>query len=60
MDKWLCLGSLALSLVMLVLFACDLFIKRPFGGISVTVDVLGLIASLLLGYIAFDAFRELR
>jgi hypothetical protein len=47
--------------VMLLLFLLDLIVGFPFGGGSfVTIDVIGLLASGILGYLAFSAFREVR
>lgn len=61
MDKKLCIGSLAVAGVMLVLFLVDIIAGFPFGGGAfVTIDVIGLLASAVLAYLAFSALRELR
>ncbi len=60
MEKWLCWGSLGVAGVLLVLFVLDLFMQIPFGRISVTVDVLGALAALLVAYLAWDAYSDLR
>jgi hypothetical protein len=63
MDKWLCWGSMAVSTILLVLFALDLFLPtdlKPFGGLSAVIDVLCILASGLTFYLAFDAYRDVR
>ena len=62
MDKKLCIGSMAVAGVMLLLFILDLAVKFPFGGTGpfTYIDIIGIIASGILLYIAFHAFREVR
>jgi hypothetical protein len=60
MEKWLCWGAMGVAGVLLVLFVLDLVMEIPFGRISVTVDVLGALAALLVAYLSWDAFRDLR
>ena len=62
MDKKLCIGSLAVAGVMLVLFLLDLFVGIPFGGSNgfTLIDILGILASAVLLYMAFNAYREVR
>jgi hypothetical protein len=62
MDKKLCIGSLAVAGIMLVLFLLDLFVGFPFGGSGpfTFIDILGIIASAVLLYMAFSAYREVR
>ncbi len=60
MAKYLCWGSMGVSGLTLVLFLLDLIIKHPFGGLDRTVDVLGTLACGILGYLSWDAFRDLR
>jgi hypothetical protein len=62
MDKKLCIGSLAIAGVMLVLFLLDLFVGVPFGGSGpfTFIDILGVLASGVLLYIAFNAYRDVR
>jgi hypothetical protein len=61
MDKGLCYGALGVSALMLLLFTLDLFIKVPFGGGKfATVDVFGIIASAIVGYLALSASKELK
>jgi hypothetical protein len=60
MEKWLCWGSMGVAGLLILLFVLDLVLKIPFSGISVTVDIFGIIASALVFYLAWDAFRDLR
>jgi len=61
MEKKLCIGALAIAGVMLLLFLVDLFAGFPFGGGGfVAIDVIGILASGILGYLAFSALREVR
>jgi hypothetical protein len=58
MDKWLCWGSLGVAGFLLLLFVLDIALKFPFGGFMV-VDIFGIIACGVVGYLAWDASREL-
>ena len=62
MDKKLCIGSLAVSGVMLLLFILDLVTTFPFGGTGpfTYIDIIGIIASGVLLYMAFHAYREVK
>jgi hypothetical protein len=60
MDKWLCWGSLGVAGFMLLLFLLDLFTTYPFGRISWLVDIFAILACGVVGYLAWDASRELR
>jgi hypothetical protein len=59
MEKWLCWGSMGVAGVLLLLFALDLAIKIPFGGISLPVDICSIVACSLVLYLAWDASRDL-
>ena len=60
MEKWLCFGSMGVAGLLLLLFVLDVAFKFPFGRISVVVDVFGILASAIVLYLAYDAFRDLR
>ena len=60
MEKWMCWGAMGISGVLLAAFLLDLVMKTPFGGLSLTVDILGLLASGLILYLGWDAFKDLR
>jgi hypothetical protein len=60
MEKWLCWGSLGVSGILLLLFLLDMIVGIPFGGIDVIVNIIGIIACGLVGYLAFESFKDLR
>jgi hypothetical protein len=60
MEKGLCWGSLSVAGIMLLFFILDIALAIPFGGLSKTVDVLGIVASVILLYLSFETLRELR
>jgi hypothetical protein len=60
MEKWLCWGSMGAAGLLLLLFLLDVIFGVPFGGISKVVDIVSIIASALVLYLAWDAFRDLR
>jgi hypothetical protein len=60
MEKWLCWSSMGVAGLLLLLFLLDVFLKVPFGGISITVDIISIIMSALVLYLGWDAMRELR
>jgi hypothetical protein len=61
MDKKLCIGALVVAGVMLLLFLLDLIVGLPFGGGAFfAIDIIGLLASVILIYLAGSTLRELR
>jgi hypothetical protein len=58
MEKWLCWGSLGVAGLMLLLFILDLTIGIPFGGLSKPIDILGILASAVVVYLALNALRD--
>ena len=61
MEKGLCYGALGIAALMLLLFVLDMVAKVPFGGGKfVTVDVFGIIASVIVGYLALSASKDLK
>ena len=61
MEKWLCWCSLGVAGLLFVLFGLDLILKIPFGsGIDRIIDILVVICSGLLGYLSWNALRDLR
>ncbi len=60
-EQWLCWSSLGVAGLMFLLFGLDLVLKVPFGkGIGAAVDIIIILASLLLGYLSWNAARDLR
>jgi hypothetical protein len=60
MEKWLCWGSLGVAGLLLLLFLLDMFISFPFGGIGWMVNIIGILSCGLVGYLAWESFKELR
>lgn len=60
MEKWLCWGSLGAAGIFLLLLLLDLILGIPFGRISVVADILGILACGLVGYLAWESYKELR
>jgi hypothetical protein len=60
MEKWMCWSSMGVAGLLLLLFLLDLLFKFPFGGISPPVDIFSILASGLVLYLAWDAYRDLK
>ena len=61
MEKGLCYGALGVAALMLVIFLLDLLAGFPFGASEFkAVDVLGLLAAGVIGYLAWNASRDLK
>jgi len=59
MEKWLCWGSIGVAGLLLLLFLLDLFTGIPFQGISPAVNIMGAICCVILGYLGWNALRDL-
>lgn len=51
---------MGISGLMLVCFVADLVIKQPFSGLDSVVDILGTLASGIVGYVSWEAYRDVR
>ncbi len=60
MEKWMCWGSMGVAGLLLLLFLLDMFLGVPFGGVSIVVDIVAVLACGIVLYLAYDAFRDLR
>jgi hypothetical protein len=65
MEKWMCFAALGVAAVMLIVFLLDLLMGIPFGGSSGSnpfqiFDIFGILASLLVGYLGFNALRDVK
>lgn len=61
MEKILCFGSLGIAILMLLVFLLDVVAGTPFGGGPfTTVDVLGILASGIVAYLAWNASKDLK
>ncbi len=59
MEKWLCWSAIGVAGLLLLLFILDLVVGIPFGGLSVGIDIMGMIASILVLFLGWDAMRDL-
>ena len=59
MEKWLCWASMGVAGLLALLFLVDLFLKFPFSQVSRFVDIVGILASGIVFYLAWDAYRDL-
>lgn len=60
MEKGLCWASMGVAGLLLLLFLLDMFTGFPFSKISPAVDVLGILTSGLVLYLAYDAYKDLK
>lgn len=58
MPKALCILGMVVSGLTLLLFGLDLATGLPFGGVSMVVDIVFVVASAVLGYLGWSTFRE--
>ena len=57
----MCYGALGVSALMLLLFVLDLAVGFPFGGGAFLVpDILGILASAVVGFLGFNALQEVK
>jgi hypothetical protein len=59
MEKWLCGISLSISGLAFIGFVLDLILGIPYGGLSKSVDIIGILASGILAYLSWDALSDL-
>lgn len=57
MAKAMSIFGMGVAALMLLAFGLDLIIGQPFGGASSMMDIGFVVASAILGFLAFDAFR---
>jgi hypothetical protein len=61
MEKILCYSSLAVAILVLLMFLLDLVAGVPFGGGPFTlVDILGVLAAGIVVYLAVNVMKELK
>lgn len=61
MGKPLSFGALGIGALMAVIFLLDLVVGIPFGGGPfVTADIFGLLGSVIVAYLGWNAARDLR
>jgi hypothetical protein len=61
MEKGMCFGTIAIAAIMLLVFLADLFAGVPFGGGPfAAIDVFGVLASGIVGYLGVNALRDVK
>lgn len=60
MIKNLIFASMGIAGLVAVLSILDLSLKFPFAGYSLTLDILLLVASAIIGYLSWETYRENR
>jgi hypothetical protein len=60
MSKALTIFGMVVAGLIAIVFLADLIIEIPFSGASWTMDIGAIIAAGILGYLAWDAFRDAR
>jgi hypothetical protein len=62
MEKYMCYGALGVAALMFLLFALDLVAEFPFGGgdAFMIADILGILASGVVGYLGYNALKDLK
>lgn len=60
MPKALSISGITIAALLLILFGLDLAIGMPFNKASKAMDISFLICALVLGYMSWSTFRELK
>lgn len=67
MEKWMCLGSIGVAAIMLLIFILDLVAGIPFSNGTpgfespfMLVDIGGIIGAGVLGYLGWNAWRDVK
>jgi len=61
MQKWMCLGAMGIAGLALLLSILDLIVGVPFGGGPyLLADIGGIVAAGLLGYLAWNAYQDVK
>ena len=61
MEKYMCYGALGVAGLFMLLFILDLILKFPFGGGPFMIgDIFGIIVSGMVGYLGFNALKDLK
>lgn len=68
MEKGMCIGGMVVAGLMLLLFLLDLILGIPFAGTQpagqsspyTIPDIIGIISAGVLGYLSFNAYRDVR
>lgn len=68
MEKWLCLGALGVGALLFLIFLLDLVAGFPFSGAVpegedspfMLVDIAGLLASGIVAYLGWNAYKDIK
>jgi len=60
MPKALSIFGTTIAVLLFVVFGLDLAVGFPFRGAQTTMDVAFMVCALILGYLCWNTFRELR
>ena len=60
MSKAMTIFAMVVAGLLTLLFTLDLIVQIPFQGAKPVMDIGGLIAGAILGYLSYSSFRELR
>jgi hypothetical protein len=61
MQKWMCLGAMGIAGLALLLCLLDLIVGVPFGGGPyLLADIGGIVAAGVLGYLAWNAYQDVK
>lgn len=60
MSKALTIFGMVVAGLLTLMFTLDLAAGIPFGGAQMTMNIGGIIAGAILGYVSFSTFREQR
>jgi hypothetical protein len=59
MEKWFCWAALGAAGLLALLFILDIFLGFPFRGLSTFIDIVGILVCAIVGYLGWDAMRDL-
>jgi hypothetical protein len=68
MEKWMCLGSIGVAVLLLIVFLLDLIAGFPFSSGTpqnesspfMLVDIGGILGALVVGYLGWNAYRDVK
>jgi hypothetical protein len=60
MEKWMCWGAIGVAGLLALLFILDMTpVFKPFNGMSVFLDILGILTCGVVAYLGWDAMQDL-
>ena len=61
MEKLMCYGAIGVAVVLALLFLVDVVAGFPFGrGPFIAYDIIGLLAAGIIGYMGFNALKDVK